>query len=398
LPNGRSLSTSLNEDLDPEFINSKATETEKTTMKAKTQQKPAFEISATAEDPEITEFLKAQKRNTRNTYTTYFKRIVEFSHESGKELLANHENWERRIFALDQHLKEKGYSPNYCESVTGCLRGFFSYWRKSLNLTSTERQKLRKRTRTTEDYYLSSEDLAKMYLSGTTKNKYVVAVGKSIGLRAEDFSKLTYGQFRSIDLNAEAPVFFGEIQTEKEGVKAFCFLDKDAIEAVKALLDQNKDKPDQKQIWTARSEDLSPLLRRLADKSNIKYGNRRIRFHCLRKFLADNLSRIMSESKWKQVIGKQISESAYVSPETLKEDFKNVMHYIAFNGNGVKAKVSDLEQKLLEKDALIKQLQDQLSQTQTQQNKSEELLNNLNERLTHFEKFGRPKKSTDKFR
>jgi hypothetical protein len=306
-------------------------------------------------DSEITEFLNAQKKSTRNTYTTYFKRITEFSHETGKEILANREQWERKIFALDNWLREKTYSPNYCESVTGCLRGYFSYYRKPLNLTSTERKKLRKRSRTTEDLYLDSDILGKLYLVGTVKARYVVAVGKSIGLRAEDFSKLTYGQFRSTDLNAEAPVFLGEIQTEKEAVKAFCYLDRDAIESVKALLEVNKDKPDSKQIWTARSEDLSPLLRRLADKAKIQYGQKRIRFHCLRKFLSDNLSRVMSESKWKQIIGKQISESAYCSPQTLREDFKEAMKYLEFNGHILKGKVSNLEQQLAEKDALIKQ-------------------------------------------
>jgi uncharacterized coiled-coil protein SlyX len=242
-----------------------------------------------------------------------------------------------------------------------------------------------------------------MYYCGTTKNRYVVAVGKSLGLRAEDFAqRLTYGTFRTLDLSQEAPIFLGTIETEKEGVKAYCYLDKDAIEAVKALLDQNKDKPDNKRIWTARSEDLSPLLRRLADKANIKYGQKRIRFHCLRKFTYDNLNRTMSTDKAKQIIGKQISESAYLNPDSLKEDFRTAMPYLAFNGNMVKVRVSELEdkfkQQIAEKDALIKQLQDQLAKTQTDQNKTQELLGKLDERLTHFEKFGKPKKITDKFR
>ena len=198
-------------------------------MKAKTQ--PAFEITTELEDPEITEFLNAQKRNTRNTYRTFFKRITEFSHETGKEILANRENWERKIFAFDQHLKEKGYSPNYCQSVTGCLRGFFGYFRKPLNLSNIERKKLKHKTRTTEDFYLSSEDLAKMYLCGTVKARYVVAVGKSLGLRAEDFGKFTYGQFRTLDLSQDAPIFLGTMETQKEGVQAYCYLDHDAIKA-----------------------------------------------------------------------------------------------------------------------------------------------------------------------
>jgi len=36
----------------------------------------------------------------------------------------------------------------------------------------------------------------------------------------------------------------------------------------------------------------------------------------------------MSESKWKQIIGKQISESAYVSPLDLRQAYTNVLDYI----------------------------------------------------------------------
>ena len=106
----------------------------------------------------------------------------------------------------------------------------------------------------------------------------------------------------------------------------------------------------------------------------------------------------MSTEKAKQIIGKQISEGAYLNPESLKEDYKNAMHYTAFNGNGVKQKVTDLEQKLLEKDALIRQLQNQLAQTQNQTEQTSRELYNLNERLSYFEKYGKRKPVFDKMR
>ena len=49
----------------------------------------------------------------------------------------------------------------------------------------------------------------------------------------------------------------------------------------------------------------------------------------------------MSESKWKQIVGKTISESAYVSPDSLREDYKRVMVETTF----AKA-VSDAEREL----------------------------------------------------
>jgi len=36
----------------------------------------------------------------------------------------------------------------------------------------------------------------------------------------------------------------------------------------------------------------------------------------------------MSESKWKQIVGKQISESAYVSPLQLREAYTSVLEHI----------------------------------------------------------------------
>lgn len=38
----------------------------------------------------------------------------------------------------------------------------------------------------------------------------------------------------------------------------------------------------------------------------------------------------MSESKWKQIVGKTIGESAYVSPDSLQADFSRAMNEICF--------------------------------------------------------------------
>jgi hypothetical protein len=56
----------------------------------------------------------------------------------------------------------------------------------------------------------------------------------------------------------------------------------------------------------------------LDGKRNNSYGTiheKRVRFHCLRKFLIDRLSAYASESQWKQIVGKAIGEGAHVSQE-----------------------------------------------------------------------------------
>ena len=62
-----------------------------------------------------------------------------------------------------------------------------------------------------------------------------------------------------------------------------------------------------------RDEELSTILQSLGNKAKIQNGPQRIRFHCLRKYLSDRLSSVMSESKWKQIEGKKINEGAYIN-------------------------------------------------------------------------------------
>ena len=62
-------------------------------------------------------------------------------------------------------------------------------------------------------------------------------------------------------------------------------------------------------------------------------GNRIVRFHNLRKYLIDRLSAVCSESQWKQVAGKKISEGAYISTEQLREIYTRAMPSIIINGN-----------------------------------------------------------------
>jgi hypothetical protein len=318
-------------------------------------------IIGLSEDTTLSDFLNAQKKGTKATYTAYLRRLREFTSESGSEILKNHKQWEKRIFAFQNWLIEKGYSETYAQSATGCLRGFFSYYRKPLELTKTEREKLRKRNRSTEDYLFDKQDLEKLSMCGNLKERYVLLVGKSLGLRAGDFVKLTYGKFKGLKLDNEAPIFLGETATEKEGIKAYPFLDSDAIPIVKAILEANPNKPNEEPVLMTKSkkkhntyqrmrdEELSVILQSLARKANLEHGSKRIRFHCLRKYLIDRLSEVMSESKWKQIVGRKISESAYVSPNSLREDYLRAMPSIATSDNSsgkIKKELSDTKQSV----------------------------------------------------
>jgi site-specific recombinase XerD len=112
---------------------------------------PTSIIIDLSEDPEFEKFLSVQCKNTRNTYTAFLRRLKEFTPESGAEILEHREEWITRIFEFGQWLKSQGYAGTTIQSCLGCVRGFFASNRKPLEFTKSERQKLRKRSRSTED-------------------------------------------------------------------------------------------------------------------------------------------------------------------------------------------------------------------------------------------------------
>jgi len=256
--------------------------------------------------------------------------------------------WEKKVIAFKQWMKTqktpKGdfYSDNAANTAINTLRSFFDFYRTPLQFSQNENRKLNgKAHRVTRDYMLTNDDIAKMVMVGNLREKYVVLQGKSFGLRAGDFASLTYGCFRSVNLDGEAPIFLDEFQTQKEGVTAYPFIDGDALPILKAVLDSNKDKPDSERIITVNEDELSSIVQKLAQKANINLGDKNLRFHCFRKYLIDRLSSMMSESKWKQIVGKAISEDAYVSQFELKESYAKAMKLttVFTNGTGEVSKV-----------------------------------------------------------
>jgi hypothetical protein len=215
-------------------------------------------------DQTIKDFLNSQKPLTASGYKTGLRLVFLYPNWidsqpdrrlSGAEMIASKRAdknymWEKnsiqfKIWLKQQTTKRGGtYSDNSVDAAVMALRSFFDYYRTALNFSQSEGRKLNGRNkRKTIDYQLTNEVLKRMITAGDLKEKYVVLVGKSVGLRISDFIKFTYGTFRSLDLTQEPPIFMGEIITEKEGVLAFPFLDADAIPIVQMLLDANKDKP-----------------------------------------------------------------------------------------------------------------------------------------------------------
>jgi integrase len=156
-------------------------------------------------------------------------------------------------------------------------------------------------------------------------------------------------------INDETPISIGLIETVKEHVPAYPFIDNDAQPIIKAMLSdmttEGRVKSNERMLKLLNEIELSRALQRCAKRAGINLGNKRLRFHCLRKFLCDRLSSHMSDSKWKQILGKKITEGAYVSAESLRQDYKRAVADTTFG-----QKIVDLDARVREIEKLKQDL------------------------------------------
>ena len=275
-------------------------------------------------DSATEEWLEAQKRSTTNAYRSLFRKFIDFAEMNGVQILEDRKSdkehkWEKKVLEFHKKLK-KEKSENYAKTACAAVRSFFEFHYSPLAFRRSEKNRLKEANNLMEDYRFTKDELYKMSFIGGLQEKYIVVVGKSFGLRSGDFLKITRGDLEAY-IDREAPICIGKMMTRKGHVPAFPFIDYDAQPVIKEMLakmdSEKRTSPDERMLNITKGG-LNKALQRLALKAGIKKGNKRIRFHCLRKFLTDRLSAYGSESKWKQIIGKKISEEAYISEELLR--------------------------------------------------------------------------------
>lgn len=299
--------------------------------------------------------------HARSAYKSLWKLFMEYANMNGKQILEDRKQdkehkWEKKALAFRTWLTEKDYSPNTLKTAIGVVRGFFNYHYEDLKFRHNTIAKLsRKPKRKREDYKLSKETIARMSVQANLRDRYVLVVGKSLGLRAIDFINLKIGDFTHLNLDSEAPISMGKVYTVKEGVEASAFLDSDAIPIVKAYLESIDTSDPNAKMLNIKKNELTAVLQRLAKKAHLNLGGRHLRFHCLRKFLIDRLSSVMSESKWKMVVGKTVSEDAYVSDLDLRKGYAKAMPETTFsNHNHSAMQLEAIEREFTARDEMRK--------------------------------------------
>jgi hypothetical protein len=338
-------------------------------------------------DTEFTTFLDGLKPHSRNAYHSLFAYWINFTHMNGAETLEFRKKdtdalTQKKVIAFKQYILSLGKSENFARLGTAAIRGFFASHRLKLEFITSERRTIQEANRSTEDYLFTKEDLAKMSEQANLQEKYILLVGKSVGLRAGDFVNFTYGDFRSIHIEGEAPIALGEKITQKEHVKAYPFLDSDAVQVVKAILTQHPEAKNSDKILELDEHSLSVTLQRLFEKAHLISGEKRVRFHNLRKYLFDRLTAVASTEQSKQIIGKKISESAYISTEQLRDIYLRAMPSIIINGNGkTHVQIEELKDALAqaesERRATQTRLEEALGRIEQLQTKQENTMSKL---------------------
>jgi len=311
-------------------------------------------------DKATNEWLDSMKRSSRYTYKSLWKYFVEYTGLTGDQILESRKadkeyEWEKRVLEFKRWMIEvKKQAETTAATGASTARSFFAYHRVELKFRRSEKQRLSEARTKYEDYRFNKEDLAKMSSVADLTEQYVLVVGKSFGLRAGDFLKIERGDLKPY-IDRPVPISIGEYSTQKESVKAFPFIDSDAKPVIKLMLEkmdrEGRTNPNERMLTYTDTIQLSRIIRRLVERAGINVGNKRVRFHCMRKFLCDRISAVMSESKWKQVVGKAISEKAYVTPELLREGYERAMAQTTFT-----KVVGEEEMELLAKKEALKML------------------------------------------
>jgi integrase len=323
-------------------------------------------------------WLSGFSEGSSRVYTAGYDYFIEFMNETEQGtwndqrlLQEREEDVRNRSYAFEQKLIEfynwlknyqnQNFSDNTRKSYLKAIRSFFSFHRLDVKFTQQQKAKISKKPKPKRKFYeFTLEDLKKMVGVANPKEEYILLAGKDLGLRASDFVNLKQGTFIARDLNAEPPIALGEIYTVKEGVTAKPFLSADGVQAVKHWLTvlKNSGKLDaNKKMLKLGKRELSKILKRLAKKAGIQLGTEEVRFHQLRVFLVTRLSQVVETNRWKQIVGKEVPESAYVKPFQLREDYAKVLPLVTVNtGAGMpqKAELDELKNAVL---TLSKELQ-----------------------------------------
>ena len=310
-----------------------------------------------------------RQARSKNTYKSYKRSVELFSEwfgESPDEILAmRHEDhisgdphrkkrFQREIEKFHKWMREEqGFTINSARANTVGILQLFRY--HEMPVTIPAGSDVSKTVISTKDFVLRPQHLKAMYKVGDLRARLIVSMGKDLGWRIGDFSKLRKDQLPDLELPPPIEI---QLITEKEDVIAQSFLSPETVDLLKAYLPTlPKDNP--YLFPTNRHSNIDPesvnrILKQLADKVKITIPKRkRLRFHCFRKLFLSTCANLKVDINIAKIlVGKQVEKDmlTYLSGIDRRKAFLEVYDELAITKAAREVTVKDAEIARLKKE------------------------------------------------
>jgi len=331
-------------------------------------QKPTYQRNCSDSFVTFLDFLRESEKWENPTGTDVIARHYENRKSDDKKVKFYFDDLMPKF--VDWLTENKGLSHNSAISITGQVRGFFTFHREPLKIQKGKPKQIEK----AKNYHAFTRDeLSKMVRVANLEEKAIILLGKDEGIRAGDFVSQKREPIIQAYKNSHGNFTLEfEVDTEKEGVVAVVHV---MEETWIALNDYWVKAPSSEWIFsedgkTHISEDRANDV--LKNTWKIAYPDRqdvKVRFHELRSFKMTALSNVgVNEWHIKRMVGKKLSQDilTYLRGINLKEDFVKAEKEFRFTGiftgsnhdllDQLKETVSDLQKKDSQKTTVIESL------------------------------------------
>jgi len=298
-------------------------------------------------------------KGTRNDNARKLKTYCEWIGKTPEQLLEEYtkaresvntlKDWQRdtkrKIMEFYSLLKTK-YKINYARQIPNGILAFYSAHAETIKDATTEFDA----AQIPEDEYVFTQDtLRQMFFYGDTEEKTMLALAVSLGYAASDFLAVEAQKMKNLvaeakDKHLDFIQFIGKSRA-KTSVQPRSHLTPEAIDSLNDYLQVLETKQGKlpKYLWSSNGDEthitdegLNKKLKRLVEKANVKTYGKRVKFHCIRKFVYQRLQ-AKNKDIAKVVTAKKVSASdiTYI-PDLDKECervFRETYKEISLNGD-----------------------------------------------------------------
>lgn len=291
-------------------------------MKAKEDpQKEWLETWYTKEGTRLTQKTRFEKFLKWSGKTPY-ELVQEFEQKKARDLILKFQNFLKNDIILEKGARkgEKGLSDNAVRSTVNAVRAFYT---SQCETVKGLKKKILSVQKAKGEHAFSISDLQKIWHISDTRDKAIISVGCSLGWEASAFLNMERPFFESLVKRARSEdlefIAF-EWQREKTGAEQYGILTPCALDSLERWL-QHEHIKQKKGLWNGLTQDgLNKILKRLTKEANITTIGR-VRWHLLRKWLMNTLSRNgLNEWQVKIILGKSISTSDLTYLQSIKQD------------------------------------------------------------------------------